>query len=72
MEEYESLWRQSIADPEGFWEEEAKMVDWFRPYAKVWTGKTDTDFVGKWFVDGKLNVAYNCLILAFFPSSGNG
>ncbi|MHA1792171.1 MAG: acetate--CoA ligase [Promethearchaeota archaeon] len=61
MEEYKKIWQRSIDDPEGFWAEEAKMIDWFEPYEKVWTGKTEDDFVGKWFVGGKLNAAYNCL-----------
>ncbi|MHA1341324.1 MAG: acetate--CoA ligase [Promethearchaeota archaeon] len=61
MEEYRKIWEQSIKDPEGFWGKEAEKISWFKPYEKVWTGKTDDDFVGKWFVGGKLNVAYNCL-----------
>ena len=38
-----------------------KDVEWDTPYTKVWTGKTDDDFIGKWFVDGKLNVTNNGL-----------
>ncbi|MFX1366373.1 MAG: acetate--CoA ligase [Promethearchaeota archaeon] len=59
FEEYKSLYTQSIEDLEGFWGEQAKSLDWFTPYEKVWE-KTDL-FPGKWFVGGKLNVAYNCL-----------
>ncbi|MFX0083330.1 MAG: acetate--CoA ligase [Candidatus Hodarchaeota archaeon] len=59
MEEYKKLYKQSIEDMEGFWGEQAKSLDWFKPYEKVWE-KTDL-FPGKWFVGGKLNVAYNCL-----------
>jgi len=63
LDEYKKLWKKSVDDPESFWAEEAKMVDWFKPYEKVWqppTGNND-DFVGKWFVGGKLNIVYNCL-----------
>jgi acetyl-CoA synthetase len=59
MEEYKQLYKQSIEDMEGFWGEQAKSLDWFEPYEKVWE-KTEL-FPGKWFVGGKLNVAYNCL-----------
>jgi acetyl-CoA synthetase len=59
LEEYKALYKQSIEDMEGFWGEQANSLDWFEPYDKVWE-KTDL-FPGKWFVGGKLNVAYNCL-----------
>lgn len=63
MDAYNELWKKSIDDPDGFWAEEAKMVDWFKPYDKVWDKKSkyDDDFVGQWFTNGKLNVVYNCL-----------
>ncbi|MFW9880996.1 MAG: acetate--CoA ligase, partial [Candidatus Thorarchaeota archaeon] len=59
MEEYKKLYKKSIEDMEDFWGEQAKSLDWFEPYKKVWE-KTEL-FPGKWFVGGKLNVAYNCL-----------
>ncbi len=59
MDEYKKLYKQSIEDMEGFWGEQAKSLDWFKPYDKVWE-KTDL-FPGKWFVGGKLNVSYNCI-----------
>ncbi len=59
FKEYQKLYKESIEDMEGFWGEQAKSLDWFTPYEKVWE-KTDL-FPGKWFVGGKLNVAYNCL-----------
>ncbi len=59
MDEYKKLYKQSIEDMEGFWGEQAKSIDWFKPYDKVWE-KTDL-FPGKWFVGGKLNVSYNCI-----------
>ncbi len=61
MDQYRTMWKESVKNPEKFWAEEAKMVDWDAPYTKVWTGKTDDDFIGKWFVDGKLNVTNNGL-----------
>ncbi|MFX1556689.1 MAG: acetyl-coenzyme A synthetase N-terminal domain-containing protein, partial [Promethearchaeota archaeon] len=59
FKEYQKLYKKSIEDMEGFWGEQAKSLDWFKQYDKVWE-KTDL-FPGKWFVGGKLNVAYNCL-----------
>jgi acetyl-CoA synthetase len=59
FEEYKELYKESIEDMEGFWDKQAKSLDWFKTYDKVWE-KTDL-FPGKWFVGGKLNVAYNCL-----------
>ncbi len=60
-EKYLKMYEQSVSDPEGFWAEEAKRITWFKPWTKV----KDTSFTDgvsiKWFVDGKLNVSYNCL-----------
>jgi acetyl-CoA synthetase len=60
-EKYLKMYEQSVSDPEGFWGEQAKRITWFKPWTKV----KDTSFVDdvsiKWFVDGKLNVSYNCL-----------
>jgi len=59
FKEYQKLYKRSIEDMEGFWDEQARSLDWFKPYDKVWE-KTDL-FPGKWFTGGKINVAYNCL-----------
>ena len=59
MSEYKELYKQSIEDPKTFWGEQAELIDWFKPYEKVWE-KTDL-FPGKWFSGGKLNVSYNCI-----------
>ena len=57
---YERMYRQSVTDPEGFWGEHGKRIDWFKPYTKV----KNTKFTGKvpikWFEDGLTNVSYNC------------
>ena len=52
LDEYKKLWQQSVDDMEGFWDEQAKSLDWFKPYDKVWE-KTDL-FPGNWFVGGSL------------------
>ncbi len=56
--DYERMYRQSIDDPEAFWGEAAKRHHWFEPWSKV--VEWDEPHV-KWFVGGKINLAYDCL-----------
>ena len=59
---YASKYAASIADPEGFWREEGKQLDWIRPYTRVKeTSFAWPDVSIKWFEDGQLNVAANCI-----------
>ncbi len=64
MEEYLEKWKFSIEHVEEFWAREAEKLHWFEKWKKVWqppgTIEND-DFVGKWFVGGKINASYNCL-----------
>ena len=59
--QYQSMYRHSIEDPEGFWAEQAKsFLDWFKPWDRV----LDWDYHDaniRWFEGAKLNVSYNCL-----------
>ncbi|MGW4530019.1 acetate--CoA ligase [Nocardia sp. NPDC004340] len=54
-----SLYARSQSDREDFWAEQAQRLHWHQPFTQVldWT---DAPFA-KWFADGKLNVAYNCV-----------
>ncbi len=58
---YLKWYKDSIKDPEKFWNKHGKRIDWFKPYTKV----KNTSFKGKvsikWFEDGVTNVAYNCI-----------
>ena len=56
--DYESEYRKSIADPEGFWSRIAKELHWFTPWSRVleWTYPW-----AKWFVGATCNISYNCL-----------
>ncbi|CUK01789.1 Acetyl-coenzyme A synthetase [Shimia thalassica] len=59
---YDEMYAASIADPDGFWGEHGKRIDWIKPFTKVKStsfepGKVDI----KWFEDGTLNVAANCI-----------
>ncbi|MGB1876074.1 MAG: acetate--CoA ligase [Rhodospirillaceae bacterium] len=60
--QYQEMYEQSVKDPEGFWREHGKIVDWITPYRTVKSvsyGKDDLSI--KWFEDGTLNACYNCL-----------
>jgi acetyl-CoA synthetase len=60
--QYQSLYQQSIDDPEGFWREQAKCIDWIKPFTKVKNSSfAFDDFRIRWFEDGTLNVSVNCL-----------
>ncbi|MEL6840735.1 MAG: acetate--CoA ligase [Pseudomonadota bacterium] len=59
---YEDMYAASINDPERFWAEHGKRIDWIKPYTKV----KNTSFAPgnidiKWFEDGTLNVSANCI-----------
>jgi len=60
-DDYVKMYEQSVKDPEGFWGKVAQRIDWFQPFTKVKEGDFTGDVRIKWFVDGKLNVSYNCL-----------
>ena len=59
---YQRLYQASIEDPEQFWAEQAKRIDWMRPFKKVKQTSFDDHNVSiKWYLGGHLNVSANCL-----------
>ncbi|MDT0502465.1 MULTISPECIES: acetate--CoA ligase [unclassified Halomonas] len=59
---YEALYRQSIEDPEGYWAEQAKRLDWIKAPTKIKHSSLDPKNVDiRWFEDGTLNASANCL-----------
>ena len=59
---YADKYRQSLTDPDAFWREEARRIDWLRPFTRVKdTSFAADDFRIRWFEDGTLNLAANCL-----------
>jgi acetyl-CoA synthetase len=61
-DQYKAMYDASIKDPEAFWAEHGKRIDWIKPYTKV----KNTSFAPgavdiKWFEDGTLNVSANCI-----------
>jgi acetyl-CoA synthetase len=59
---YREMYARSIKDPNGFWSEAASRVDWIKPFTKVENTSFELGKVSiKWFEDGMLNAAYNCI-----------
>ena len=60
--QYEDMYAHSVNDNEGFWAEEAKRVDWIKPFTKVKdVSYAKDDLHIRWFEDGTLNACYNCV-----------
>src|ERR1700691_1576406 len=60
--DYKKMYQRSLADPDGFWAEQAKRISWMKAFSKV----KNTSFAKpnvsiKWFEDGATNAAYNCI-----------
>ncbi len=61
-ETYAAKYAQSLTDPDRFWRDEAQRIDWIRPFSEVQHTSFDEDSFGiRWFADGTLNLAANCL-----------
>ena len=60
LEEYERLYRLSLDNPEWFWGEQSKALDWFHPWHRVLDADyQEVDFA--WFSGGRLNACFNCV-----------
>ena len=60
-EAYARMYEQSVKDPEAFWGEQGKRLDWIKPYSKVKDVNFNDDVHIRWFHDGTLNVSANCI-----------
>ena len=59
---YQAMYDASVADPDAFWAEHGKRIDWIKPYSQVSDVSYDkADLHISWFGDGTLNAAANCL-----------
>ncbi|MGH6959938.1 MAG: acetate--CoA ligase, partial [Dongiaceae bacterium] len=58
---YFRLYEQSIADPEAFWREQGKRISWIKTYSEIKDVSFSGDVHIRWFQDGTINAAYNCL-----------
>ncbi|MGH1576297.1 acetate--CoA ligase, partial [Planktotalea sp.] len=62
LAKYDAMYAASVSDPDAFWAEQGKRVDWIKPFTSV----KDVDYTHgqvdiNWFADGTLNVAANCI-----------
>ena len=61
-QQYQDMYAASMADPEAFWGEQGKRLDWIKPYTKVKNVSFAPGNVSiKWYEDGTLNVSANCI-----------
>jgi acetyl-CoA synthetase len=61
-EKYLQMYKRSLEDPNGFWGEVGKRIDWIKPYTRVKNTSYDPKNVSiKWYEDGTLNVCANCV-----------
>ena len=59
---YKNLYDKSVKDPEGFWADMAARIDWYKAPTKIKNVSYDkNDLYIKWYEDGVLNAAYNCI-----------
>jgi acetyl-CoA synthetase len=59
--DYFRQFQHSLDDPEGFWGEHGKRLDWIKPYTRVKDASFDGDVRIAWYEDGTLNACYNCV-----------
>jgi acetyl-CoA synthetase len=62
LDDYQRLYAESVADPEGFWGRIGQRLDWIKPPTKIKNVSFDPkDLHIRWYEDGELNVSANCL-----------
>ena len=61
-ERYADMYRRSLEEPEDFWRQEARRIDWITPFTEISDVSWDTeDLHIRWFADGRLNASANCI-----------
>ena len=59
---YEAMYARSLSDPDGFWGEHGRRIDWIKPYTRVMNASFGPGDVSiRWFEDGTTNVCVNCV-----------
>jgi acetyl-CoA synthetase len=59
--EYDQMYADSIKNPENFWAQQGKRLNWIKPYTKVKNTSYYPEVSIRWFEDGTLNVCHNCV-----------
>ena len=61
-EQYETMYQQSVNDPDAFWAEQMTQIEWYKKPTIIKNTTFDASTLSiKWFEDGELNVSYNCI-----------
>jgi len=61
-DQYREMYERSVSDPEGFWSDAGKKLEWIKPYSRAKNTSFDPGKVDiRWFEDGTLNVSANCI-----------
>ncbi len=59
---YQAMYQRSVDDPDGFWAEQARQLEWFKAPSVIKNTSFASNNVDiRWFEDGKLNASVNCL-----------
>ena len=58
---YEERYARSLKDNDGFWNEAASRLDWYKPWSRTSNVSFGDPVKIEWFIGGKLNVTYNCI-----------
>ena len=60
--EYKKMYQHSVENPDSFWDEHGKRIDWIKPYTKIKdVSYAPDDLHIRWYQDGTLNASVNCL-----------
>ena len=61
-EKYDSMYAASVSNPDTFWAEHGKRIDWITPFTKVKNTSFEYPNISiKWYEDGELNICENCV-----------
>ncbi|WP_074063600.1 acetate--CoA ligase [Rhizobium etli] len=58
---YQKWYKESVENPDAFWAEHGKRIDWSKPFTKVKNTSFEGNVPIRWFEDGETNVSYNCI-----------
>ena len=61
QKKYLEMYERSVKDPEGFWREHGRRIDWIKPYTKIKDSSFQPPVHVRWFHDGTLNASANCI-----------
>ena len=60
LADYEAMYARSLADPDGFWAEQAGRIDWFERPTRIANWSYEPVDI-RWYEDGVLNLCHNCV-----------